>query len=174
MEERDEGSQSGEGQTEVRMPDYIVRQSFSRELGVADVCADTIKSPISRIFDGKFRTTVHTSGQHGDTQAVKVESWRTLQLDIQVRFLSLFLSPSTRFDILVAYLQNSSDSLIQYTPFKTHSPSSHSHKPCRSSHLTRAKRVSKSRCSGSSTRKHFHLFSSSISSASFTTQLRVA
>jgi hypothetical protein len=59
---------------------------------------DTIKSPISRIFDGKFRMT-----SQDDT--VKVESWRTLQLDTQVRLLSIFLSPSTRLDVLVTYLQ---------------------------------------------------------------------
>ena len=35
----------------------------------------------------------------------KVESWRTLQLDIQVRLLSNFLSPSARLDVLVTYLQ---------------------------------------------------------------------
>ncbi|KAI0278303.1 hypothetical protein BGY98DRAFT_1176673 [Russula aff. rugulosa BPL654] len=56
IEERKEGSQSGEGQTGVGKRDYI--------------------SPISRIFDGRFRITCQD-----DT--VKVESWRTLQLDIQ-------------------------------------------------------------------------------------------
>jgi hypothetical protein len=45
--------------------------------------------------------TVRMTGQD-DT--VKVESWRTLQLDIQVRCLSLFLSPSARLDVLVTYL----------------------------------------------------------------------
>ena len=40
------------------------------------------------MFDGKFRTTVRMTGQD-DT--VKVESWRTLRLDVQVRFLSLLL-----------------------------------------------------------------------------------
>jgi hypothetical protein len=80
IEERKEGSQSGEGQTGVGKRDYIVRQSFSQcsEPSVVDsLWVDTIKSPISRIFDGKFRMT-----SQDDT--VKVESWRTLQLDIQV------------------------------------------------------------------------------------------
>jgi hypothetical protein len=99
MEERKEESQSGEDQTGVGERDYIVSQSFSRcsGLSVVDVCADTIKSPIPRIFDGKFRETLRMTGQD-DTD--KVESWRTLQLDIEVGCLSLFLSHSARLDVL--------------------------------------------------------------------------
>ena len=100
IEERKEGSQSGEGQTGMGKRDYIVRQSFSQcsEPSVVDVCADTIKSPISRIFDGKFRITCQD-----DT--VTVESWRTLQLDIQVCSFTLFLSPSARLEAPVTDLQ---------------------------------------------------------------------
>jgi hypothetical protein len=100
-----EGSQSGEGQTGVGKRNYIVRRSFFRcsEVSVVDVCACTIKSPISRIFDGRFRKAVRMTDQD-DT--VKVESWRTLQLDIQVRCLSHILSPCARLDVLVTtYLQ---------------------------------------------------------------------
>jgi len=43
--------------------------------GPVDVCADPTKSPISRIFDGKLRKTVHMTGQD---DIVRVESWRTL------------------------------------------------------------------------------------------------
>ncbi|KAI0278790.1 hypothetical protein BGY98DRAFT_1176405, partial [Russula aff. rugulosa BPL654] len=54
------------------------RQSFLRCSGpsVVEVCADTIKSPISRIFYGKFCMT-------SQDDAVNVESWRRFQLDIQ-------------------------------------------------------------------------------------------
>ncbi|KAF8495929.1 hypothetical protein F5888DRAFT_1615230 [Russula emetica] len=64
VEEVKERSQSDEGQTEVERRDYIV---------------DAVKSP-SRIFDGKFRTTVCTAGQ---PDIVTVEGRRSLQLDIQ-------------------------------------------------------------------------------------------
>jgi hypothetical protein len=67
---------------------------------------DTIKSPISRIFDGKFRMTVRMPVPvTGQNDTVKVESWRTLQLDIQVRCLSLFLSRCGCLDVLGTYLQ---------------------------------------------------------------------
>jgi hypothetical protein len=156
-----EGSQSDDSQTGVgKRGDYIVRSSLPRcnEPSVVDVWADTIKSPISRIFDGKFRMT-----SQDDT--VQVESWRTLQLDIQVCSFTF-----RTFRRLGDLSTNPSDSLIQYTIFKMHSPSFHSQILNRSSHLTRAKRANKSRCSS----KHFHLYSSSISSASMTTQSRVA
>jgi hypothetical protein len=82
--EHKERTQLGEGedQTGVGKRVYIMRQSFLRCSGpsVVEVCADTIKSPIPRIFYGKFRMTCQDN-------AVKVESWRTLQLDIQVRRL---------------------------------------------------------------------------------------
>jgi hypothetical protein len=77
----------GEGQTGVEKRVYIVRQSFLRCSGpsVVEVCADTIKSPISRIFYGKFRMT-------SQDDAVKVESWRRFQLDIQVRRLPFYFT----------------------------------------------------------------------------------
>ena len=41
----------------------------------------------------------------GQDDTVKVESWRTLQLDIEVRCLASLLSPSARLDVLGTYIQ---------------------------------------------------------------------
>jgi hypothetical protein len=102
----EEGSQSGEGHTGVGERDCIVSQSFSRcsEISVVDVRGDTIKSPISRIFDGKFRKTVRMIGQDN---TFEVESRRILQLDIQVRCLSpFFFSLCIRLNVMMTtYLQ---------------------------------------------------------------------
>lgn len=46
------------------------------------------ESPITRIFGGKFRSTLRAPRQK---DSVIVEDWRSLRLDIQVHFL--FLSP---------------------------------------------------------------------------------
>ena len=171
MEELKEGSHSGEGQTGVGKLDYIVRQSFSRcgEFSVVDVCADTItwqvahfthirwKVPHDRVHD---RSTGHCQSRELENAPTRHRGPLSLSFSLTLRTFRCSGDLRTI----------SSDSLIQYTPFKTHLPSSHNHNPCMSSHLTQARRTSKSRCSS----KHFHLYSSSISSVSFTTQLRMA
>ena len=78
--------------------------------------------------------TVHA----GQGDIVKAESWRMLQLDIQVHCLSFFLSPSARSDVLITPT-NSFDSPIQYTLHRLRHTRPHSHDLCGSSHLTRAK-----------------------------------
>jgi ubiquitin carboxyl-terminal hydrolase 10 len=42
-------------------------------------------SPISKIFGGKFRSTLRA---HGQKDSVIVEDWRALRLDIQVRIMT--------------------------------------------------------------------------------------
>lgn len=42
----------------------------------------TAESPMTRIFGGKFRSTVRVPGQKDSSV---IEDWRSLQLDIQVR-----------------------------------------------------------------------------------------
>ena len=91
----------------------------------------------------------------GQPDIFTMESWRSLQLDVQVSCPSFFphLPPA---GVLPS---NSSRSTIQYTLFKMHSPtSSHGPNPYRPAHLARAKRTSKSRCS----LRRFHPYSSSI------------
>ena len=46
------------------------------------------ESPITRIFGGKFRSTLRAPGQK---DSVLVEDWRSLRLDIQVCYLPIFL-----------------------------------------------------------------------------------
>ncbi|KAF8470409.1 hypothetical protein DFH94DRAFT_811604 [Russula ochroleuca] len=69
VEERD-GSQSGEGWTEVGKRNKMVLTRTAR----------SVESPITRIFGGKFRSTLRTPHQR---DSVVVEDWRSLQLDIQ-------------------------------------------------------------------------------------------
>jgi hypothetical protein len=45
----------------------------------------SIESPLTHIFSGRFRSTVHAPNQ---PNTVTIEDWRSLQLDIQVRFPS--------------------------------------------------------------------------------------
>ena len=76
----------GEGQTGVGKRVYIVRQSFLRCSGpsIVEVCADTIKSSISRMFYGKFHMT-------GQDDAVKVgEGSNSTSKSV----VSLFILPS--------------------------------------------------------------------------------
>jgi ubiquitin carboxyl-terminal hydrolase 10 len=58
-----------------------LRQLFFLQIKAAE-------SPITRIFGGKFRSTLRAPRQK---DSVIVEDWRSLRLDIQVHFL--FLSP---------------------------------------------------------------------------------
>ena len=44
-----------------------------------------------RIFGGKFRSTVLTPNQ---PDTVAIEDWRSIQLDIQVRFPSSYFPPT--------------------------------------------------------------------------------
>ena len=87
-EEHKERSQlgEGEGQTGVGKRVYIVRQSFLRFSGpsVVEVCGHN-QVTISRIFYGKFCMT-------SQDDAVKVESWRRFQLNIQVRRLPFYFT----------------------------------------------------------------------------------
>lgn len=48
--------------------------------------AKSTESPITRMFGGKFRSTLHVPHQK---DSVLFEDWRSLRLDIQVRFSSL-------------------------------------------------------------------------------------
>ncbi|KAI9511095.1 hypothetical protein F5148DRAFT_975728 [Russula earlei] len=70
VEEREEESQSGERWTEVG----------KRNRMVLTRTAKSVESPITRIFGGKFRSTLHAPHQR---DSVVVEDWRSLQLDIQ-------------------------------------------------------------------------------------------
>ena len=78
-----------------------------------------------------------------------------------------FPFPSAHVGIISDDLPLSSfHSPIQYTPSKTHSPTSHSPNLCLSAHLVQARQTSKSRCSSRRSRP----CSYSISSASCTTR----
>ena len=92
----------------------------------------TVNSSISQIFEGKFRTTVRMVGQ---PDTITFERWRSLKLDIHVRFPSTLLTfrPCIYSGDLTT--PNISRRPIQYTPFETHSPTSHNLTLCRSSHL---------------------------------------
>jgi len=70
VEEREEGLQSGEGWTEVGKRNKLM---LSRTV-------KSVESPITRIFGGKFRSTLCAPHQR---DSVVVEDWRSLQLDIQ-------------------------------------------------------------------------------------------
>ncbi|KAI0247916.1 hypothetical protein BJV78DRAFT_1285139 [Lactifluus subvellereus] len=70
VEEREEESQSGEGWTEVGKRNKVVLTRTVK----------SVESPITRIFGGKFRSTLRTPHQR---DSVVVEDWRSLQLDIQ-------------------------------------------------------------------------------------------
>lgn len=69
VEEREE-SQSGEGWTEVGKRNKMVPTRTVK----------SVDSPITRIFGGKFRSTLRAPHQR---DSVVVEDWRSLQLDIQ-------------------------------------------------------------------------------------------
>ncbi|KAH9981757.1 hypothetical protein BJV74DRAFT_778415 [Russula compacta] len=69
-DEREEESLSGEGWTEVG----------KRNKMVLTRTAKSVESPITRIFGGKFRSTLRTPHQR---DSIVVEDWRALQLDIQ-------------------------------------------------------------------------------------------
>lgn len=60
--------------------------------------AKSTESPITRIFGGKFRSTLRAPHQK---DSVMVEDWRALQLDIQVRnhCLVLFIILMSSFGI---------------------------------------------------------------------------
>ncbi|KAI9446193.1 hypothetical protein H4582DRAFT_1904182 [Lactarius indigo] len=70
VEEREEGLQSGAGWTEVG----------KRNKMVLTRAVKSVESPITRIFGGKFRSTLRAPHQR---DSVVVEDWRSLQLDIQ-------------------------------------------------------------------------------------------
>ncbi|KAF8471374.1 hypothetical protein DFH94DRAFT_674372 [Russula ochroleuca] len=74
VEGPEEETQSGDGQTEVGERDYM---------------ASSVESPISRVFGGRSRSTVRALNQ---PDTVIVEDWRSLKLNIQVRFPFLSLS----------------------------------------------------------------------------------
>jgi ubiquitin carboxyl-terminal hydrolase 10 len=61
-------------------------------LGLGQIKAT--ESPITRIFGGKFRTTLRRPGQK---DSVTIEDWRSLRLDIQVRFRFRFRLTSSSF-----------------------------------------------------------------------------
>jgi hypothetical protein len=86
VEER-EVSQSG--LTAVVERDLTVRQLFDLSaLSFALMHGheqESVESPLMRIFGGKFRSTLRAPNQ---PDAVIIEDWRPLQLDIQVRFPS--------------------------------------------------------------------------------------
>jgi hypothetical protein len=49
--------------------------------------AKLVESPITRLFGGKSRSTVRAPNQ---SDVITVEDWRSLQLNIQVRFPPFF------------------------------------------------------------------------------------
>jgi hypothetical protein len=53
--------------------------------------AKFVESPITRIFGGKFRSTVRVPNQ---PDTVAVEDWQSLQLNIQVSFPPFLTLPS--------------------------------------------------------------------------------
>lgn len=63
----------------------------------------SVESPITRIFGGKFRSTLRAPHQR---DSVLVEDWRSLQLDIQVCRLSLQpLCPLFRLSSVHSYVR---------------------------------------------------------------------
>ena len=68
----------------------MVVRPFSVEIEPDDALSRQFKateSPITRIFGGKFRSTLRAPRQK---DSVIVEDWRSLRLDIQVRLPSHF------------------------------------------------------------------------------------
>ena len=55
------------------------------------------ESPISRIFGGKYRSTLRAQGQK---DSVIVEDWRALRLDIQV---CEYIFPTTRYVLTTGF-----------------------------------------------------------------------
>jgi len=70
VDEHEEESRSGEGWTEVGKRNKVVLTRTVK----------SVESPITRIFGGKFRSTLRAPHQR---DSVVVEDWRSLQLDIQ-------------------------------------------------------------------------------------------
>ena len=56
--------------------------------GTFDGQIRALESPITRIFEGKFRSTLRAPGQK---DSVIIEDWRALRLDIQVMSADCFL-----------------------------------------------------------------------------------
>lgn len=67
--------------------------------------AESIESPLTRIFNGSFRSTVRAPNQ---PDTFTIENWRSLQLDVQVRFPSF-----SHYTHLYALMTNI-DSTIRY------------------------------------------------------------
>ncbi|KAH9991181.1 hypothetical protein BJV77DRAFT_963013 [Russula vinacea] len=57
-----------------------VSQSGDTESGKRGLMAESVDSPLMRIFGGKFRSIMRTPNQ---PDTVRIEDWRSLQLDIQ-------------------------------------------------------------------------------------------
>jgi ubiquitin carboxyl-terminal hydrolase 10 len=53
--------------------------------------AESVESPLMRIFGGKFRSTVRAPSQ---PENVTIEDWRSLHLDIQVCFFPSLIPPT--------------------------------------------------------------------------------
>jgi hypothetical protein len=122
------------------------------------------ESPISRIFGGRSRLTVRAPSQ---PDTVTIEAWRSLRLNIQVRFSHFELLPTTRTDVLETdskpFAQPDSVHTVQDALTHISQPN-----PCRSASPAQARRAS--RCFS----RRFHPFSSSILSASCMTRPRMA
>ena len=119
--------------------------------------ASPVESPISLIFGGRSRSIIRAPGT---PDAITTKVWRSLKLQIQVRFSSF--SHFHRRYVLVTNFPNLSRSTIRLTPFKMHSHTSRCPDWCRLANPAQARRAN--RCKS----RRFHLFSSSILSASCT------